>query len=126
MRPRIDWARTALSPRAANGVRATKALRSRMRRSRNGPTPDLICPGSSAQPIGFQQFRVAVAPVGRGVYDQADLGADVRRVEGPADQAYAGQHRVGKKDIADIGAGEPGASGREDFREPLAIVCDRF
>ena len=33
MRPRIDCARTALSPRAANGWRATKARRSRMRRS---------------------------------------------------------------------------------------------
>ena len=53
MRPRIDCARTPLSPRVANCSRATNALRSRMRRSRNGPTPDLICPCSSAQPIGF-------------------------------------------------------------------------
>jgi hypothetical protein len=37
-----------LSPRAANCSRATKAFRSRMRFSRNGPTPDLICPCSSA------------------------------------------------------------------------------
>ena len=32
---------------------ATNALRSRMRSFRNGPTPDLICPCSSAQQMGF-------------------------------------------------------------------------
>jgi hypothetical protein len=34
----------ALSPRAANCWRATTPPHSRMRFSRNGPTPDLICP----------------------------------------------------------------------------------
>ncbi len=53
MRPRIDCARTALSPRVGKTRRATKAWRSRIRRSRKGPMPARIWPVSSAQSVGF-------------------------------------------------------------------------
>ena len=61
IRPRIDAALVALSPRVGNCSRWIHALRSIERRSMNGPMPDVIWVFSSAQKLGRPfQHEIAI------------------------------------------------------------------